>query len=186
MTPDNDSKHVEKYVMKVVLLGDGHVGKTSLRHQYLGEQLPTTYMATIGADFAIKTLMIDGVEVKFNIWDLAGQPRFKEVRSMFFQGTNGAMFVYDLTNPESLTNLRQWKEELLANCTAKDVPAIVLGNKVDLVSEVDVNEAKKIAEEIAPGTPHLLTSALTGENVDLAFKSIGRRMLTFIDSSTLY
>ncbi len=181
MTHVVESESVDKYVLKVVLLGDGHVGKTSLRHRYLGEQLPTTYMATIGADFAIKTLMIDNYEVKFNIWDLAGQPRFKEVRGMFFQGTNGAMFVYDLTNPQSLTNLREWVDELRTNCLSKDIPSIVLGNKIDLVSEVDITEAKKVAEEIAPNTPHLLTSALTGENVDLAFDSIGRRMLATIE-----
>ena len=84
--------------MKIILAGDGAVGKTSLREQYLGRGFTGQYLQTIGADFALKTDTVAGENVKYQIWDLAGQPRFKTVRSVYYIGAVGALLVFDITS----------------------------------------------------------------------------------------
>ena len=85
------------FVMKVVLCGDGAVGKTAIRQRYLGKGFQSTYLMTIGADFAVKEVNIKFKEtsypIKFQIWDLAGQPRFEAVRGLYYAGCLGALMV---------------------------------------------------------------------------------------------
>ena len=98
--------------MKVCLLGDGAVGKTALRKRYLGKQFSSGYVMTIGADFAVKKTEIntnDGTKsVKFQIWDLAGQPRFNSVRELYYKGSHGGLLVFDITRRDSFSNLNSW------------------------------------------------------------------------------
>ena len=100
---------------KVVLLGEGSVGKTSLRRTYLGEGFRESYSMTIGADFAARRLNLEGWDITSNIWDLAGQQRFKKLRETYYRGVSGALLVYDITRPETLEALPQWIEELQKN-----------------------------------------------------------------------
>ena len=104
------------FVMKTVLCGDPNVGKESIRRQYLGQGFQSTYLMTIGADFAVKstTINYNGIcySVKFQIWDLAGQPRFGTVRSVYYYGCLGALLVFDVTRPDTFTNLESWIDEI--------------------------------------------------------------------------
>ena len=169
--------------MKVCLLGDGAVGKTALRERYLGKQFSSGYVMTIGADFAVKKTEIDTAEgiksVKFQIWDLAGQPRFNSVRELYYKGSHGGLLIFDITRRDSFTNLTSWIDELYRNSGRGIMPIAFLGNKVDLRDEVDdpisedeaqefinqIKEQYKIDFEI----PYLETSAKTGQNVDASF-----------------
>ena len=101
------------FLMKVCLLGDGAVGKTALRERYLGKEFTSSYLMTIGADFAVQKTLVKDKEVKFQIWDLAGQERFNSVRSLYYSGSHGALFVFDVTRPESYQNIiNGWLPEL--------------------------------------------------------------------------
>ena len=110
------------FLMKIVLAGDGAVGKTALRERYLGKGFSSNYMMTIGADFALKEATIREKSIKFQIWDLAGQPRFNSVRELYYRGSHGAMLVFDLTRRESFTNLYLWIDELLKNSGKSFIP----------------------------------------------------------------
>ncbi|MFX1512060.1 MAG: Rab family GTPase [Promethearchaeota archaeon] len=160
---------------KVLLLGDPLVGKTSLRRCYMGELLSSTYIMTMGADFSLKSQIIDSVEVKMQVWDLAGQPKFREIRSMYFTGAQAAILVYDITKPSTLMNLYQWHEDLLESCSC-DVQLAVVGNKMDLEPKVTKEAGERFASEIGQDTLHIWTSARSGENVEFMFETIGKRV----------
>ncbi|MHA2055630.1 MAG: Rab family GTPase, partial [Candidatus Hodarchaeales archaeon] len=172
-------------LMKVCLLGDGAVGKTALRERYLGKQFSSGYVMTIGADFAVKKTEIkenggsSSQTVKFQIWDLAGQPRFNSVRELYYKGSHGGLLVFDITRRDSFNNLFAWIEELYKNSGRGTMPITLLGNKVDLRDEtedpVTAEEAKEFIKVIKKkydmkfDVPYLETSAKTGENVDESF-----------------
>ncbi|MHA2092053.1 MAG: Rab family GTPase [Candidatus Kariarchaeaceae archaeon] len=170
----------KRNVYKLTLLGDGGVGKTSLRHRYLGEGFKQNYMATIGADFAIKRLDEEGNNI-VQIWDLAGQPRFSIVREGYYIGTKGAILVYDISRPETFYSIPNWIAELMDNLDDDEPPPMALvGNKADLREEqtnfitVDQGEdyAKELGEWAELEIPHIETSAKTGLNVNKMFKII--------------
>jgi len=162
---------------KIVLLGDGAVGKTSLRRSFMGEQFKENYHMTLGSDFATKTFSLGETEIKLIIWDLAGQPRFSTVRSFYYKGAKGALLVYDVTRADSYESLANWVAELLKNNGGNKVPIVLIANKIDLreknlftiQKEFGLEYAKKLSEWSGFTIPYIETSAKTGENVNKAF-----------------
>jgi len=175
----------KSFLFKIVLIGDGGVGKTTLRRRWMGEGFITSYILTVGADFAVKTLnMPNGREVKFQIWDLGGQPHFKEVRKTFYAGTAGALAVYDVTDRKSYNNIFGWIEEMLKNVKRK-IPIVLVGNKIDLrdsaseaiSTEEGIKLRREIMEKYGLKVLFIETSAKTGENVDKAFQGMAKLLL---------
>ena len=171
---------------KICLLGDGGVGKTSLRERFLGKGFQSGYILTIGADFAVQNLDIDGIQYKFQIWDLAGQQRFSAVRALYYKGSHGAILVFDRTRPDSLYNLENWKRELYLN-VGREIPYIILGNKSDLENAIDSSEVERFVkksendvQDIPFSIQFLNTSAKSGLNVTEAFQTLGRSIKEYI------
>ncbi|MHA2366531.1 MAG: Rab family GTPase [Candidatus Hodarchaeales archaeon] len=108
-------------VVKLLILGDGAVGKTAIRQRYLGQGFRENYTQTIGADFAPKYIEMPKSElnpygmVKTQIWDLVGQPSFEEVRSKYYLGSHGALLVFDITRNDTYENIINWQGELIKN-----------------------------------------------------------------------
>ncbi len=172
---------------KICLLGDGGVGKTSLRERFLGKGFQSGYILTIGADFAVQNLEIDGLQFKFQIWDLAGQQRFEAVRTLYYKGSHGAILVFDRTRPESLYNLENWKRELFTN-VGRHIPYIILGNKSDLPNSVSqdilsefIEKSQNEPTDIPYELKYLNTSAKSGLNVTEAFEQLGRTIKEYIE-----
>lgn len=173
---------MEEFIFKVVLLGDGMVGKTSLRYRYLGKEFSTNYLATLGADFAIKELDYDNYHIRYQIWDLAGQARFDTLRKSFYLGSQGALVLYDVTSRESYNNVENWISEFWNNNGKGTMPIVLIANKIDLrkddgtciTKEEGIQKAKEIEEQgdIDYAVPYVETSAKTGVNIDLAFRTI--------------
>ncbi|MFX1514889.1 MAG: Rab family GTPase [Promethearchaeota archaeon] len=176
-------------LVKISLCGDGGVGKTSLRNRYLGQGFQTDYVPTIGTDFVSKQIILNhGSEhknIRFQIWDLAGQPTFRTVRAFYFKHTVGALLVYDITRPDTLFSLDKWMNELSKHSGSTDISVIVLGNKLDLQDEskdrVKSEEARRYIsgelivqfDNIDENVIYLETSAKTGKNVNEAFYELG-------------
>ncbi|MHA2365379.1 MAG: Rab family GTPase [Candidatus Hodarchaeales archaeon] len=132
MNPDLSRE--EGHVFKIVLLGDGGVGKTALKERFLGRGFRYNLLSTIGADFSTYRTQINKEKVKMLIWDLAGQQRFIDVRKSFYQGALGALMVFDVTRAESADSLLEWEKELQKNLKIP-VNIVVAGNKIDLRGE---------------------------------------------------
>ena len=173
-----------KYMFKIVLIGDGAVGKTSIRRRYMGEGFETDFLATMGADFAYLKIKIDENEIEWQIWDLAGQPAFRNVMKAYFKGSMGALAVYDITQPKTLEGIDYWVQEAqLHSQTFPELPIVLIGNKIDLRNEVPhstktiygFTKAKSLNAEF------IETSAKTGEKIDDAFAKLARQIITKAD-----
>jgi len=160
-------------VLKVVVAGDGAVGKTSLIRRYCEGKFEHTRIQTIGVDFQTQTVKLPQQTVKLSIWDMAGQERFAVVRAGFYRGSRAAALVYDVTEPQSLKDLERWREEVLG--AIQEQPFLVIGNKIDLERTVSAEEAKAFADSIHAS--YVETSALTGEGVPALFESLAKLAL---------
>jgi small GTP-binding protein len=154
------------YQYKVVVLGDGGVGKTTLILRYTEKRFRENYIPTIGVQWTVKEIDQDENHIKLLLWDLAGQAHFKSVRRSFYEGSNAAIIVFDVTDLESLNHVENWLQELQTNC--RGIPCFLLGNKIDLV------ESRKVTRDMVKGfkMPYFETSAKTGENVLELFNSV--------------
>ncbi|MFX0124665.1 MAG: Rab family GTPase [Candidatus Hodarchaeota archaeon] len=175
---------------KICLLGDREVGKTSLINRYLGKGFTTEYTPTLGSDFKSKQVSLDtefgSKDIRFQIWDLAGQPAFDQVRRLYYKGSAGAFIVFDLTQPESLENMERWLKEFSKNIELPSSSIIVLGNKMDLEYEIKVssetvkhyidNYLTNKFPNIDSQIDYYTTSAKTGMNVDQAFSALGEKI----------
>ncbi|NVM52380.1 MAG: GTP-binding protein [Candidatus Helarchaeota archaeon] len=161
-----------KFSFKVVILGDGAVGKTSLLTRFVERTFDQDYKSTIGTNIMrIDYKVMDKITVAFALWDLAGQQYFQKVRQMYLSGCQAALFVYDVTRPDTLYNLKNWQNEL-HTVAGSEVKSLLVGNKIDLVEErkISYEEGNKLADEL--GLSYLETSAKTGDNVNRAFGSL--------------
>lgn len=149
----------------------------------MGEGFKSEYIKTIGADFASKAITIEDNKVHFQVWDLAGQKMYQHVRSSFYSGCKCGFLVFDLTKPETLEKLDTWVEESIKHSGGFLEIFIVLGNKHDLKDQIKVDDKdvekflKHLKEEKGIDACYLVTSALTGENINEAFKLMGKKFL---------
>lgn len=167
------------YSFKIILIGPGAVGKTSLLNRFVQNAFSDSYKLTLGVDFLVKGLELEhGIRAKLNIWDIGGQKRFDFMRRQFYKGAKGALLIFDLTRAETYTEMREWLSDLQTS-VEEEVPFLLVGNKADLIEEtgeiVDRLEVQKFAEN--ENSLYLETSAKTGYNVEEAFKSLAKIMI---------
>lgn len=184
----------DKYIIRIALMGEGAVGKTSLRKKFMGLGFSVTHIMTIGADFAVHQREIEGEKVLFQIWDLAGQESYKTVRARFFRGAMAGLCIFDLTRRESFVNITSWIEELWRNSGRGIVPVIILANKSDLKDKIVVmpHEIQAYANALTEQTKqfgfhvyYMETSAKTGINVEESFDLIGKQVIDGIERGIL-
>jgi len=170
----------KKSLLKVIILGDSSVGKTSLMNQYVNKRFSNQYKATIGADFLTKEVVVDDRVVTMQIWDTAGQERFQSLGVAFYRGADCCVLVYDVTAPNSFKNLDSWRDEFLIQAGPRDpehFPFVVLGNKIDLENrQVSTRRAQQWSQS-KNDIPYYETSAKEGINVELAFQTIAKNAL---------
>ncbi|MHA1649318.1 MAG: Rab family GTPase [Candidatus Helarchaeota archaeon] len=157
---------------KVLVLGAPAVGKTSLIRRFTTGKFSETYSKTLGADFLIKFVDYPerSMRILLQLWDLAGDARFRFIRRDYYQEAQGALLVYDITRPNTYREIRDTHENLLTYCGR--VPCIIIGNKIDLVNErkVSYEEGANLAKEL--GFEFYETSAKSGEKVEKVFRRI--------------
>ncbi|KAK9316081.1 small GTPase superfamily [Lipomyces starkeyi] len=173
----------KKTMLKVIILGDSGVGKTSLMQQYVSKKFSNQYKATIGADFLTKQdVRVDDRTVTMQLWDTAGQERFQSLGVAFYRGADCCVLVYDVNNAKSFEALDSWRDEFLIQASPRDpesFPFVVLGNKIDVEeSKRVISQKRALAFCQAKGNiPYFETSAKEAINVDQAFEVIARNAL---------
>ncbi|MGV9173557.1 MAG: Rab family GTPase, partial [Promethearchaeia archaeon] len=124
---------MSSYKLKMILIGAGAVGKTSLVHRFINDEFQTNYELTVGVDFKTKDVELDSREpVTLSIWDVGGQKRFSSIRTTFYRGAAGALLVFDLTRPDTFDEIKHWLSEV-RQFTKPEIPFILIGNKLDLI-----------------------------------------------------
>ena len=164
----NQNQSKNKIDIKIITLGDSHVGKSSLIIRYIENNFSQTYITTMGFDLKIKQITLkDGTEAQLMIFDTAGQERFKSLAQSYVKKADGILFVYDISERETFQSVESWMEN--AEYMNEKLPSILIGNKSDLNNDrqVSFEEGKKKAEEYE--FPFYETSCKTGENVEKCF-----------------
>jgi len=166
------------FIFKIVLIGDATSGKTSLMRRYVDDTFNHETMTTIGVDFTVKTLVVNGSTVKLQIWDTAGQERFAPIGSMYYHGAKAVIFTYDITQKRTFDGLPMWRQKFEERNEGTDCVRVLVGCKADLEEEREVaaSQGQKAAEEMESRWSE--TSALTGSNVDLLFLELTQEMLS--------
>lgn len=171
--------HRKKALLKIIILGDSTVGKTSLMNQFVNNTFTASYKATIGADFLTKEITVNDKVISLQLWDTAGQERFQSLGVAFYRGADACVLVYDITKPKSFENLANWKEEFLVQAGPRDpanFPFVVLGNMCDKQDQrkVSAEQAKAWCTEHRKNAPlpFFETSAKEGININEAFTHV--------------
>lgn len=165
------------YNIKILLLGDSGVGKTSLLERYANNQFKTNLMTTAGVDYKVQHLEIDGQHVKCSIWDTAGQERFHVITRAYYKGAHGIVLVYDVSDPKTFENVSYWLKNIVEH-GEKDTIACLCANKVDLPQEqhaVDESAGAKLAA--AQSMSFEQTSAKDGTGVQEVFSMLAKEIV---------
>lgn len=163
-------------VLKIITTGEGGVGKTTLLHRYVeGKFLADTKM-TLGVEFFLKEIDLDGNKILLQIWDFGGQERFRFLLKNYIMGAKGALFLFDLTRPISLNCVDEWVK--LCRTENFDLPILLLGSKADLTDLITIKDTYILeVKEYYEMFDYLRISSKTGENTDLAFELLAKKLL---------
>jgi len=171
------------YLFKLLLIGDSGVGKSCLLLRFADDTYTESYISTIGVDFKIRTIELEGKTVKLQIWDTAGQERFRTITSSYYRGAHGIIVVYDVTDSDTFSNVKQWLQEI-DRYASEGVDKLLVGNKSDLTSKkvVEYSVAKEFADQL--NIPFLETSAKNATNVEQAFLTMAKQIKDRMGSPT--
>ena len=181
----SESSNEEIINIKIIIIGDAGVGKTSLLHRFIFNKFQKDPKQTISVEYTSKLMKIQNKNLRLQLWDTAGQERFKSVTKNFYKNAIGMIIVYDITNNESFKNCESWI--LDANqMVNKNCCCCLLGNKSDLKNEkkVDDENIKKFCDKYSISS-NFECSALTGENIEKVFSTLGDDIVTKINEKKI-
>lgn len=172
-----DENEAVLFNVKVILAGDGAVGKSSLLRRYVFHEFSDEHKMTIGMDAQAKLTRVPGLgRVKIHTWDLAGQPQWSAVRESFYLGSHAMALVFDVSQPETIIHLPEWVGECRSK--APNIPVLVVASKIDLPQKVPVDKIARWATD--SGYDYIETSSKTNHNVEAMFEKLGTMGVNFV------
>jgi len=169
---------------KVVTLGEGRVGKTSLTLKYVENRFDDGQESTINANFLTKSISVGGKTGTFNIWDTAGQEKFRALARIYYRSATGAIIVYDITDRSSFERVVTWVKEL-KKMAEPGIAIVIAGNKSDLAAERRITEEEATRYADSEGAKHFSTSAKTGQGVKELFDELARQVMKNVAASSV-
>ena len=173
-----------KLSLKILLIGDSQVGKTSILLNYTEHIFPEDHISTIGVEYKDKFIKRDNYNIRLQIWDTAGQERFHSITKSIYRNANGVLFIYDITNKESFNNIKNWIKDL-DNIKSDDIKSIIIGNKIDLEDKRIINKSdlENLANKYKMS--FLEVSAKNNININEAFDLMVNEILKEKDENTI-
>ena len=178
----NSDKEYE-YLIKILIVGDSTVGKTNFIKKYVENKFNESYFASTGIDLITTSIKIEGKSFKIQIWDTAGQEKYRAMTKNLFLKTQGIVIIFDISNEISFINLKSWMNDIKEECSA-DIPMILVGNKLDLEDKrvIDKERAMEFAKN--KKLEYIETSSKTGENINKALSLIIEKIYQRADSNS--
>ena len=167
-----------QYIFKLILIGNSGVGKSCILQRYMKHTFEESYKCTIGVDFLMKSIVINGQTVKLQLWDTAGQEKYKSMVSSYYRGANVALIVFDITNHQSFEALPLWIENYYKN-GPEQKNIILIGNKKDLEDLRQVTQQEVEAFSETNNMMYFETSAKEGDNIEYIFNYAAQKLLEF-------
>ena len=164
--------------IKIVLLGETSVGKTSIITRFTQNSFNPNTLSSLNAQFVTKTIEINSEKITFDLWDTAGQEKYRSLAKIFYKDAKVIIFVYDITNKKSFDEIKNyWYNETKENVEEENVIFCLVGNKNDLYEEEKISE--KDAQEFADSINAIFksTSALSNVGIPNLFENIGKKIL---------
>ena len=178
-----DKDHDHQF--KLLIVGNSSVGKSAILLRFADDKYDESYVSTIGIDFKVRSIDIDGTRVKMQIWDTAGQEKFRTIGTAYYRNTHGVILVYDVTSKESFLSMERWLQEIKKNCGNTSYKIVLVGNKDDNpnLKKISTDEASEFAKQM--GIPLFETSAKENINVEEMFYAIAKMMVDTKNTKTL-
>ena len=159
------------FLFKMILIGDSSVGKSNILLKYLKDEFDPNSKATVGVEFGTKNIILNNKKIKVQIWDTAGEERYRSITSAYYKGAKGAFIVYDITRRNTFDNIDKWIVDLKTNGD-KNISIVLIGNKSDLEDKREVKKDEGVKKSEECKTAFLETSALNGDNIYKAFDEL--------------
>ena len=167
---------MEKYTFKLIIIGDSHVGKSSLLMKYVDKNFNENLDTTIGVDFKIKHINLNNQLIDFHIWDTSGQCRFRSLTKLYYRYCYGVLIVFDLSDKQSFINIENWLKDINKYCDVPNIPKILIGNKLDLKSKIQVSDEEIHKFCSKNNLKYIKTSVKDDINIEKCFIELGEQI----------
>ena len=171
-----ETKETFQFISKIIVIGDSSVGKTNIVSRFTDDKFDANSLATVGVNFKQKTIVSGENKVKLQVWDTAGEERFKSVINVYFRGAKAAFCVFDVTNRKSFDSCEEWIY-MLREQGEPDIVIVLVGNKTDLASDRQVSTEEGALKATKNECAYIETSAKIGDNIEAAFELAVRKVI---------
>ena len=165
-----------EYTIKLLILGDSNVGKTNFIYRFIENKFSQNYMATTGIDLKTSNIELNGKKIRVQLWDTAGQEKYRAITKNLFLKVQGFLALYDITNEDSFVNLKSWVKLIKEEC-GNHMPILIVGNKSDLYKVRAVEKDAAIAYAKEEKVEYIESSSKSGDNINEAISLIAEKVL---------
>ena len=172
-----------EFIIKILIIGDSTVGKTNFVYKFSEDKFSENYFASTGIELKTTSIQIDGKSIKIQLWDTAGQEKFRAMTKNLYLKSQGIIILFDITNETSFINLKNWMSQIKESC-GEDIPILLVGNKIDLEDNRVINKERAMEYANNENIEYIEVSSKTGENINKALTSLLQKILKRDDSNS--
>jgi len=172
-----------EFIIKILIIGDSTVGKTNFVYKLSEDKFSENYFASTGIELKTTSIQIDGKSIKIQLWDTAGQEKYRAMIKNLYLKSQGIIILFDITNETSFINLKNWMSQIKESC-GEDIPILLVGNKIDLEDNRVINKERAMEYANNENIEYIEVSSKTGENINKALTSLLQKILKRDDSNS--